>query len=257
VLLVGGKNRAAGTMVTAAEFFDPTVGGFSATGALALGRARHAASLLSDGRVLVTGGRDIHDAYLSDATIFDPAAGTWGPAPTMGYTHSSHGSLLLPNGMTFITGTFGMEGRQELFSANGASVTYTVNSRDVRSGGSATLLTDGRVLSVGGTIGEGGNINATAELWSAGDTALAIETLPGGQAVVSTGKSLPVFAVVSGNANTGVSWALTEGAAGGTLSAATGNGIVYTAPAAPGTYHLVATCQADGTTAATLTLVVQ
>ncbi len=59
-------------------------------------------------------------------------------------------------------------------------------------------------------------------------------------------------ATVSGNANTSATWTVTEGAAGGTITA----GGVYTAPATPGTYHVVATSVADGTKSATATVTV-
>jgi hypothetical protein len=48
-------------------------------------------------------------------------------------------------------------------------------------------------------------------------------------------------ATVSGTTNQGVTWSVLEGSAGGTISAAG----VYTAPATPGSYHVVATSQAD------------
>lgn len=48
-------------------------------------------------------------------------------------------------------------------------------------------------------------------------------------------------ATVSGSANQAVTWSIAEGDAGGTITAAG----LYTAPRAPGTYHVVATSQAD------------
>lgn len=59
-------------------------------------------------------------------------------------------------------------------------------------------------------------------------------------------------ATVTGNANTSVTWSVTEGAAGGTIT----TGGLYTAPATPGTYHVVATSVADATKSATATVTV-
>ncbi len=70
-------------------------------------------------------------------------------------------------------------------------------------------------------------------------------TLPAGGAQTFT-------ATVEGSANTAVTWSVQEGAAGGTI---TSSG-VYTAPQAPGTYHVVATSVADNTKSATATLTV-
>jgi len=48
-------------------------------------------------------------------------------------------------------------------------------------------------------------------------------------------------ATVSGSANQAVTWSVLEGATGGTINSAG----LYTAPRAPGVYHVVATSQAD------------
>lgn len=59
-------------------------------------------------------------------------------------------------------------------------------------------------------------------------------------------------ATVTGTTNTAVTWSVQEGAAGGTITAAG----AYTAPANAGTYHVVATSQADPTKSALATVVV-
>jgi len=58
---------------------------------------------------------------------------------------------------------------------------------------------------------------------------------------VAASGSQPFVATVSGNANTAVTWSVLEGSAGGSISA----GGIYSAPAAGGFYHVVATSQAD------------
>lgn len=57
-------------------------------------------------------------------------------------------------------------------------------------------------------------------------------------------------AVMAGTSNTGVSWSVQGGSASGTI---TSSGL-YTAPATPGTYHVVATSQADPGASATATV---
>jgi hypothetical protein len=59
-------------------------------------------------------------------------------------------------------------------------------------------------------------------------------------------------ATVTGPTNTAVTWSIQEGAAGGTISAAG----LYTAPTTAGTYHVIATSQADTTKSATLAVTV-
>ena len=59
-------------------------------------------------------------------------------------------------------------------------------------------------------------------------------------------------AVVTGTAETGVTWSIAEAGGGAVTTAG-----LYTAPAAAGTYHLVATSTADPTVSARATIVVQ
>lgn len=56
-----------------AELYDPATGTFTSTGAMVQGRCHHAAALLNDATVLITGGqaRD-HEATLSTAEIYYP-----------------------------------------------------------------------------------------------------------------------------------------------------------------------------------------
>ena len=78
VLLAGGLPVAAGPnpATSTAEIYDLNAG-FSFTGSLATGRAYHAAVLLNDGRVLITGGSTFssHESFqgLSSAEIYTPA----------------------------------------------------------------------------------------------------------------------------------------------------------------------------------------
>src|SRR5579872_7047747 len=76
-------------------------------------------------------------------------------------------------------------------------------------------------------------------------------TTPVGLSVSPTTATLAVggvqifTATVTGSTNKGVTWSVQEGAAGGAIDAS-GR---YTAPSTIGTYHVVATSQADGTQA--------
>ena len=80
VLVVGGGNDYTNLkFLSSAEVYDPATGTFSATGRLANARTYHAATLLVDGRVLVTGGYGA-TAPLAAAEIWDPATGTFSPA---------------------------------------------------------------------------------------------------------------------------------------------------------------------------------
>jgi hypothetical protein len=64
---------------------------------------------------------------------------------------------------------------------------------------------------------------------------------------VTTGASVSFGATVTGTSNGVVTWSVMEGPAGGTVD---GSG-QYVAPAAPGTFHVVATSRADPTISST------
>ena len=77
-------------------------------------------------------------------------------------------------------------------------------------------------------------------------------TLDAAAATMSVGASRTFVATVRGPADTSVAWSVTE-SNGGTVSVSG----LYTAPAARGTYHLVATCNADPAWKATATITVR
>ena len=69
---------------------------------------------------------------------------------------------------------------------------------------------------------------------------------------IAQGDQFTFVADVTGKTNTAVSWAIQEGSSGGSITSAG----IYTAPATLGTFHVIATSQADNTRHATATVTV-
>ncbi|MET1502625.1 kelch repeat-containing protein [Burkholderia sola] len=113
VLAVGGqsgtKDGGVYEVLGSAELFDPTQGAWLATGSMVAHRTCHTATLLSDGKVLVAGGRTERPTYgsktaTSSAELYDPATGTWTEAAHMRAARCGHTATLLRSGKVLVAG---------------------------------------------------------------------------------------------------------------------------------------------------------
>ena len=167
VLLVGGESgwdphgNAYGNpspiVVDTAEIVQGATGSSSApTGNMLVAREAHAASLLSDGRVLITGGVYGIPTYpfwggLAESEVFDPVTGKFTAVGQMTIDRVFHTSTLLQNGKVLIAGggnpTF--SNTAELFDPTTGTFRATGNMAVQRGFHTATLLPNGKVLIVG------------------------------------------------------------------------------------------------------------
>jgi hypothetical protein len=118
---------------------------FIPTGNMMVARAGHQATLLPDGKVLITGGADTNTAEL-----FDPDTGTFTPTRKMTAPHSS--ATLLPDGRVLVAGG-DTSVSAELYDPS--TGTFTPTGPMVTSSqwwNSATLLDNGKVLIAGGVV---------------------------------------------------------------------------------------------------------
>ena len=161
VLIAGGFNgllypESGAQPLDTTEIFDPAAGTFSPGPPLLWKRAWHAATLMSDGRVLLTGGiREVPvggEAVINRGAEFvDTVARTASPAPLMQFERYAHQGLLLHDGLVALVGgiaylpeAIGIS-RPELYNAfTGANDRF-----EAPSGAPAVLLPNGRILFAG------------------------------------------------------------------------------------------------------------
>ena len=132
---------------------------FTATGAMNTARVDHTATVLKDGRVLVTGGLCCGAVPESNtAEIYDPGTAKFSFTGSMLDKRWEHEAVLLNNGMVLVAGGYTAGGNQlssaELFDPAGAGGAGgfggTANMSVARIRFTMTLLADGRVLLAGG-----------------------------------------------------------------------------------------------------------
>jgi hypothetical protein len=145
-------------------------GTFTPTGTLTTPRGYgHTATLLQNGKVLITGGMNDCCQLLASAEIFDPVTGTFTATGDMTVGRSHHSATLLPDGRVLIAGGGGSGSlaTAELYDPSTGIFTMTGNMVTAQTSPSATLLNNGTVLITGGEIGSTSDwpIVATPELY--------------------------------------------------------------------------------------------
>src|SRR5207302_1098962 len=139
---------------------------WSETGSLITARAQHTATLLPNGKVLVTGGTN-NCCVFASAELYDPAAGSWTATGSLATARDHHTATLLPDGKVLVAGGYGGDGAYlasaELYDPASGTWAATGSLANKRYVHTATLLPNGKVLVAGGHDGNGHL--ASAELY--------------------------------------------------------------------------------------------
>jgi hypothetical protein len=159
VLIVGGEQTLSESPwhqnLTSAEVYDPISGKFSDTGSLHTPHACQSATLLPDGRVLITGGESYLDTYTYDAELYNPSDGRFSVLPQSPLSSYIAGpGVVLNNGQVFSLG-FDYSGSEDAFGqiydpTKGTFRLLGAGPLTLYSTAKAAKLADGRVLIVNG-----------------------------------------------------------------------------------------------------------
>src|SRR5689334_5918789 len=132
-----------------------STGTFSATGNMTTPRGAHTATLLFNGKVLITGGNQHNqhafpDVVLASAELYDPATGTFAPTGDMTMPRAGHSATLLADGRVLITGGRPGVASAELYDPSTGTFTATGDMINPSRSQTSTLLGNGKVLIAGG-----------------------------------------------------------------------------------------------------------
>jgi N-acetylneuraminic acid mutarotase len=128
---------------------------WSYTGNLNTGRGDHTATLLPNGKVLVTGG--YRNGSLNSAEIYDPTSSVWIITGNLNTARELHTATLLQNGKVLVAGGINNSipgynplNSVELYDPSAGSWSSIGNLNTARYGHTATLLKNGKLLVAGG-----------------------------------------------------------------------------------------------------------
>ena len=157
------------------DIFDPASDTWSFTGETSTPRDGLAATLMSDGSVLIAGGDDgsgTDTSVLASAEVYDPSTGQWSAAGSMSQPRQGHSLVALDNGTALVAGgDAGDDPFQsvEIYDPSSGAWSSAADMADARERFAAVALQDGKVLVVGGG-GTDGRL-ASAELYDPGSGA--------------------------------------------------------------------------------------
>jgi hypothetical protein len=173
VLVAGGYNGLNGNAdgsgnVNSPEIYDPVTGTFDSTGDMSSVRRFPTANILSNGRVLITGGYGGNNAALSSADSYKARTGVFESEGSMHTPRGRHTATLLLNGEVLIVGGYDGAGTAfssaELYNPSTGRFSPTGSMAEARWRHAETRLLNGNVLITGGS--DGTTSVASTELYS-------------------------------------------------------------------------------------------
>ena len=203
-VVVAGGTTAVGSDSSSVRRFSYAQGTWSNATALPVAATgmHPAATLLENGKVLLTGGSDYSSGSrvdLNKSWLYTPQSNTWASTGAMTSARSEHTATLLPNGKVLVAG--GYVAGADLYDPTTGTWSPTGSPSIVRGRHQATLLGDGRVLFSGG---EGNNANQRiAEIYDPASNAWSLTGDMGGNRYWHSATLLPNGKVLVAGGTTG------------------------------------------------------
>jgi len=145
-------------------------GSVSAASPMLEPRAGHTATLLPDGKVLITGGMRRNQDFYRSAELYDPAKREFLPTGSMSMPRVGHAAVLLHSGKVLIVGGWigrGGTDSAELYDPATGKFTTLSKMTSVRGRPTTALLANGDVLITGGSDHDGPGALTSAEIFRA------------------------------------------------------------------------------------------
>jgi hypothetical protein len=151
VLVAGGFTASlAGPALATTDVIDPTRGTVTPGPTLAGARARHTATPLTNGKVLLAGGYD-GTATLGSTEIFEPSTATLSAGVTLRAPRAQHTATRLANGkIVLVGGTSDGSFSSEILGVGAGATVVGPTLLGVRREHATVTLPDGRLLVLGG-----------------------------------------------------------------------------------------------------------
>ena len=166
ILISGGGNGLGASGTAGAETYDSRSASFIATNGTPQARAAAPGILLNDGRVLICGGIDGGGLVTNGCELYDPATKTFSAAAAMATSRVLHAAVKLADGRVYVCGGSTSVSGTDPVSQLLAMVSSATSSAEIynptnntwspaaslssaRTGHSAAILPDGRVLVAG------------------------------------------------------------------------------------------------------------